>query len=550
MRRLQLPPEALQEALDSSATTLQKGVQQWFTPQDLALALTSHFQFYNLPEPYVGDLFGAGQGSLLTRFTTHPSARTFAIELDPLCTPPSHHLMRGDCTQILPLLIECRAKFDLLVANPPFSLTWNVAGQGTNSTLATFQWMLQLLHNRGQGMILCNAAAIATLQTKVPHLLRHIHTTVILPNYFPNTGRWADMKLAALYLNPSHSGDQRTIDLSDLPADAATLNVLKDRLSQFNHLCYAAMHPAAYHDALPRWRAVAQEIQERQRARRAGHSLYNIVLQQDGRISTYLTPFERFTTKLDPAFIADLASLHGRHLRNLVISRSERSALEAAVLGKIWKVDPKLPTALSTAIGEYNALRAPLRPLNATQRLGYLDEHNEILCTKPFRGCKPGSRYRVATRIVEGGRMDERIRYDKKPKRPTDPPLKEEVFVSGMMLEIIITTPEGPAVFLQDPKLSREQNKDKLNSLPTLIEHFAIPEVPDAETAHADRFADAQARLMALCPATTPPTRQQLANLAQGIAPPAPPTKTSPDLAGTSRRVQLAPHPPAPPTSS
>jgi len=547
MRRLQLPTEALQEAIDAAPNAIAKGVQQFLTPPDLAEALTAHLSFAYLPEPHIADLFGAGQGSLLSRFFTHPTARTFAIELDPLCSPPTHHLMRGDCTQIVPLLIETKAKFDLLLANPPFSLTWNVEGKGTNSTLATFRWMLDLLTGRGWGMLLCNAASLAPLKEKYPQLYTHIHTTVLLPNFFPNTGRWQEMTLAAIYFSPQFTGYPSTIDLTHLEANTTTIEFLKYRLAKVNHTASGVTNTS--HDAVPRWRAVTQEMQDRQMARRAGHHAYNIVLRQDGHISTYLTPFERFTTKLDPSLVADLHSLHNRHLRNLVISRSERSALEAAVHGQIWRVDPALPTALSTAIGEYNALRAPLRPLNAIQRLGYLDEHNEILCIKPFHGCRPGHRYRVTTQIVEGRRIDRRPRYDKKPKLPTDPPLKEEVFVSGMMLEITVHTPETPRLFVQHIALSQEKDPLKLHSLLDLVEHFAIPEVPDVETAHADRFMEMQQRLFSLCPATTPPTPQQLANLATGTAPPAPPTKTSTGPAVTHRRVQLAPHPPAPPTA-
>src|SRR6202021_2741904 len=86
----------------------------------------------------------------------------------------------------------------------------------------------------------------------------------------------------------------------------------------------------------------------------------------------------------------------GRQPIQRVGQRSQRKALEDAVgvggrqqSGRpqgLWRVDPELQRAVETAIAEYNRVRAPLYPLPKIQRLGYLDEQDDILCYKTLTG--------------------------------------------------------------------------------------------------------------------------------------------------------------------
>jgi hypothetical protein len=535
MRRFDLPVNDLQEALDASPSALQKGVQQFLTPQPLAHTLLSPYRIpVSTIETAVADLFGAGKGALLAPIQHHLSVRTFAIELDSDCKPEGiHHHLRADTATAVPLLIETNAKFDLLVANPPFSLTWPCDDQPLNSTLATFRWMLQLLNPRGQGMLLCNAASIVKLQQHFPHdLAAHVHTLALLPNYFPHTGRWQEMTLAALYFSPSHSptSSPHTIDLTALPADDTTLTTLRQRLTRFPHQFDIRHSEDPATDPLPRFRAVATELDDRRQQRRAGHAAYNILLRPNGTLSTYLTPFERYAKapKLPRALIEDLASLNNRHLRDLVVARSQRSALEAAVHGTVWRVDPQLPTALAKATAEYNALRTPISILNDVQRLGFIDEENTLLCTKAIHGCQPGQRYPITTQVTEGRTIQHRPRYDRPPLYPNGPHPKEEIHTRGMELEITVKTPNGPLHFTHHPNLS--QRTLKPTPLQTLISHFQIPHVPALEEAYATEFQAAIDHIYTLCPRTSP-------------LPPPTTTPAKPTAHTNARR--LDPHPPA-----
>jgi len=554
MRRLSLPLPALQEALDAAPNALQKGVQQFLTPAHLATALLAPYRLASsATEITIADLFGAGQGALLSPFTDHLAARTFAVELDTACKPPGvHHLLHADTSIAAPLLIETGAQFDLLLANPPFSLTWTVEGQPLNSTLATFRWMLELLAPEGQGMLLCNAASITALQKAYPHDIFNVHTTLLLPNYFPQTGRWADMTLAALYFSSRPRSNPKTFDFSQHPADTATLNAVRHALATAPGLI-RTLQPSTTADSnpLPRFRAVAAEVATRRKQRRHGHDAYNILLRPNGTVSTYLTPFEHFAKapKLPRELVADLASLNGRHLRDLVVARSQRRALEAAVHGGIWRVDPTLPPAISAAVADYNAQRTPLSRLNPVQCLGYVDELNTLLCIKPLLGCQPGERYTITTQITEGRTIRHQFRYDRPPIYPGGPHPKEEIHVAAMELEITVLGPHSELHFTHHPKLSTRVRKPL--DLETLIAHFEIPTVPSLEEAYATEYQDAIDRLMALCPLSSPPSPQKTPPR-PGTPPPAPPdpTATPPALQSYARRLAPtapAPHPQAPP---
>ena len=93
--------------------------------------------------------------------------------------------------------------------------------------------------------------------------------------------------------------------------------------------------------------------------------------------------FDTACGRVDKVHAAELHALNGRKPIQLVVQRSQRQALlEAVKPGSPWRVDPKLQTAVDAAIVEYNRVRAPLYPLPKIQRLGYLDEQDDILCNK------------------------------------------------------------------------------------------------------------------------------------------------------------------------
>lgn len=524
MRKLTLPSDAMQEALDAATNAPTKGVQQFFTPPAWASALCSAFEFDGNCSHHVGDLFGSGIGHLLAPFRDKETADLWSIDLDPKCKPEGSHHLQGDCSAAIPLLLAVQAKFHVLVANPPFSLVWQTPEGQVNSTIATMRWMPQLLTRLGQGLIICNASSLPALQ-QLPEW-RYVQGAFILPNFFPGTGRWGEMKIAAIYLSPEIDKNVRPDDWSHL-----------DREEIADRMRYAKLPvPNIHFDAATEWKAVAEELARRRRSRTAGHDLYHIILRPDGSISTWLSLYERLTTTIDPELVATLHSLNKHHLRELVVARSQRNALEHAVHSGIWQVDPQLSAAVSQAILEYSALRCPMRPLSAVQRLGYLDEHHTILCTKSVDSFHAGERYPLKTEMVKGYRTQFRPRYDKPPLIPGDPPPREEIEITGLDLKITIGTGSTAAHFIRHPN-----PQESTRPLTELIKHFQVPEVPTAADSKPEAYQEALAMLAPYAPKTTPPRSTSAKPAATHKARTPAPRRISPALHSASPATQSPP---------
>ena len=126
----------LDEVLTSAKNARRKGTQQFETPREVAEALC-----LPLPptRPMIVDL-QCGHGALL-----HAAALTaprsdprhlLGLDIDPTASIPDCHakfpvnrrVIHGDFTKLAPLLLRVKARFDLLVLNPPFSLQWDMGG--------------------------------------------------------------------------------------------------------------------------------------------------------------------------------------------------------------------------------------------------------------------------------------------------------------------------------------------------------------------------------------------------------------------------------------
>jgi hypothetical protein len=77
-----------------------------------------------------------------------------------------------------------------------------------------------------------------------------------------------------------------------------------------------------------------------------------------------------------------LFALQGQTIMQLVMQVASRQALERITTRGGWRVDPRIPEEIRKCLNEYNTVRAPLYPLPASQRLGFLDEAETILCKK------------------------------------------------------------------------------------------------------------------------------------------------------------------------
>jgi hypothetical protein len=127
------------------------------------------------------------------------------------------------------------------------------------------------------------------------------------------------------------------------------------------------------------WESVANEWRNRHKQSRND---YNVWLDDQGRIKTHLSVYDNHRTTVPKLDAEALSLLDGQRPMQLVMQTATRSALERAVTSGVWRVQPHLPVLVMNAIQQYEAVRAPLNPLSKAQRLGYIDEHGDILCIK------------------------------------------------------------------------------------------------------------------------------------------------------------------------
>ena len=503
MRRQKLHLDNLDEVLKSSSNASRKGTQQFETPPEQAEALC-------LPLPRVRPIVfdpQCGHGALLRAAAMtcrDNSQRLLGIDIDPTADIPDiasrfrcqRDVIHGDFKRLFPLMLEAKARFDLIVANPPFSLRWQIGqDKAKDSTLATFEAIHAMLTKIGESMMICNAATADRLL--VPHpLYSKTWLRLDLPNFFP--GVLQNITIAVLYFAHSHRGTgPLTLTAPDAMPD--TIRRVLD-------------HPSKNRDVLIRgpvvrrssdtWAntsgfdAVQEEWRRLTDAEFAARTGWNIKLTATGHITTYLTPFQSLSGTVPKELAEALAKINGQHPTALVVQRTSRRALLLAVRGGIWRVHPEVITAVDEAVRAYNTVRAPLRPLNRMQRLGHLDEEDMIKCERlPCYGFTAGKSYPMESETIEGKKVEQRAHWRREDET-------EEVLVTGQELLIRVQDDRKEwHAFTQYPlgdEQERERPEDHFHLLSELIECFEIPEVLDVAKLHPQEFAMYQARMRVL----------------------------------------------------
>jgi hypothetical protein len=199
--------------------------------------------------------------------------------------------------------------------------------------------------------------------------------------------------------------------------------------------------------------------------------------------------------------VEELDSLNDRSPMELVVQVSTRRALMRAASGEIWRVCPEVKIAVDKAIKDYNSVRAPFIKLNPVQRIGYLDEYDQVKCIAPFNGFTVGQMYQMTTQTHESEKVEMRKRVDGKPE--------EEILVHGMQVLISIFDDAGNehefTVFPNEKNEAEEKpkrgffnnrnsvlpvaGKKKLSHfLQELAENFEIPHVPDVAECNPDLY--------------------------------------------------------------
>lgn len=493
MKRQSLAWENLQAVLDSASNAAQKGMQQFFTPPEIARALA-----IPLPSvrPSITDL-QCGSGNLLFGAANSDTEHLIGTDIDPASSIPatgnaSRHFATCDIQKLYPLLCEVDWRADLFVLNPPFSLRWNtetlhalsdserpaVAQEwkrhsrktSIDSVLATFLIALDRLTDRGEGYLICSQSTAERILPGDSPLRSHVWLWIRTPNFFPDTD--PEMEVAIIYFCAAEQSEFRQREFPAITS-AAMRKISREEWREgldVYHAYRATNSTASLFDA------AKEELRAQEGATR--RLPFNIWLGVDGTIQRHLTPFQAASGKVPRDLVSELHKLQGQVPLSLVVQKATRCALVRAVHSAHWRVEPRLIEAVERAVRDYESVRAPFNPLNEVQRLGYLDEYDNLTCKVSFAAFRAGKAYNISSRTVPIQRVEKRINLLGKP---------EDVQIQGNELLIEIKGDDG-----RKHSFTFDTNNENVPSpssdLQSLIAHFEIPEVPDIASLFPDRY--------------------------------------------------------------
>ena len=540
-RHTAIAPANLQAVLDSAANAVHKGQAAWFTPipwaEALALALPSY-------RPVMVDLT-CGNGQLLGGAAATGTYHRLGCDIEALPDDPDQimgasfpaRFIQADVTLLADYLHRAEWEADCFVLNFPFDHHWyrdrlaflsdsacravsiafdrhdgRTSEDTIDSTVAGLCLALDRCSPWGEGYIIANHNTVERLiwNDDAPHaaLAAHIWCRVTV-NHNICDGR-EGMQTDILYFARAHtSGCNKEIHSITSLAEAAQAlaTVGKARLGLRAGSVVRQYEGGHTANTTELWDAIGLEWRTDQGKNRPTDQRWNIWLDADGTLATNLTPFQEAAEPLKKAQYVRLHALKGKHPMQLILQKAERKDLERAVFGTIWRVAPAVIEAVQGALAEYNAVRSPLYPLSQIQRLGYLDDNDDILCLKDLWlvdgltsvGGTPqppgtptfcaGQRYTIRTETISVTRTGQKMNVTGS---------LDDVSWEGSELALFIRDADGIERLFMEDHLSQENVRLSIQAegapspiefnLQHLIEHFEIPEVPDVAAVHPEAY--------------------------------------------------------------
>lgn len=489
-------------SIPSAATNSHlKGLQQYFTPSDYAAALAAAWPSERRS---IADLH-CGNGSLLRGLANSTTREVIGCDIDPASTlggpktwqaaqpsiamPLTHHA-HGDVLDLFPLLLETGTRFDLLSLNPPFSLTWplkllpeplrkGLTGKTIDSTHATLRMIPHLLTELGEAMLIGNASTLQRLKDQFPEDFAHVWLHLEIPSFFPGVDK--NLMLGVLYLcGQERPPIQRFWDSwsHHLPPDtiAAMLDALRRKC--FTADCITQPWQATTAIA----RAFTACTDEMERRRDPSASQANVTIDTEGRVRTWISVYQEKSSAIPAALVSYLRTINRKHPLELTLQRGARMALQQAIDSGYWTIDPRADDVIRQSLADFDRDRAPLTPVSNVQRIGWIDDAEELLCTRDFAHFQAGQKYPLSTKTIDWKKNELRPRYHAG-KRDT-----EQILVRGTELQITLHHESfSPVHFIFNP--DKASNLHATHNLEDLAAHFALPEVQDITHLKPEQFA-------------------------------------------------------------
>jgi predicted RNA methylase len=469
----------------------------------------------------------------LTRFYPLLKSAGFVADCFALNPPWDLHQYRANLKEL--------ADSDCPAVELAFAAHDGRTGKDTiDSTIATLCIALDRCSPYGEGLLIANESTLERLlfAPGAPHraLAPHIWAHLVIPGNIccsQSSSSSSSFSTGVIYFARSHNSGcswnkTLTVDSVDFlkTVDSLCFELGRNRINFRRGTVIRSYEGGHTPDSAGLWDAAREEWSFLSSSSSSSSSkAWNIWLDLDGTIKTNLSLFDQASGRVNKEQYQRLFTLNGKHPMQLILQKAERKELMRAVgiqasacsgppstlparhsLGDggnpqpsttPWRVAPAVTDAVRQALDEYNAVRAPLYPLSKIQRLGYLDENDDILCTKNLSSSSSssnlaflsGARYAIRTETIRVKRAGTKLNLTGE---------RDEVEWEGSQLALFIRDTAGiERLFMEEQWRDKEvtlsiQDKGAPSpieyNLQQLIEHFEIPEVPDVSTVHPQAF--------------------------------------------------------------
>lgn len=543
MRKTQINPGILQDFFESASNAAGKGQAQFFTPPDWAAVLAIPLPRYRpvLIDPH------CGAGHLLQGAARGSTDYLLGCDIDPCPLAAPVKRVTADANKLFRLMRQVDFRADCWVLNPPWDLhqyrepllaldtEWELATvrrafqahdgrtakDTIDSTIASLCLALDRSSEWGEGLLIANEATLQRLlfapdaahRGLCVHIWAHL---VIQGNPMTCLQNCAHQEQGQFQTGVIYFARGHDTGCPNPQTPARTsleeVRIVCEELYRARIQQRTGPEIKSYQhteDTAERWQAIAEEWE---RLNRKDRPQWNLTVRPDGTIKTDLSLFDQQSGRVDKTQAAALHDLNGKLPLQLVMQRAQRAHLERAAFGNgggganPWRVDPKLQDAVRKAVNDYHAIRAPLYPLSPIQRLGYLDECDEIQCRKNLSAVAQGlcfqadHTYQLRSTTVAVQRTGTKLNLSGE---------EDDVVWNGQELAFWIVDDHGTERLFMEARLRNkdvrvsilkpgekpgkqdERNLDQCAidfTLQQLVSHFLIPDVPDVARVNPEAY--------------------------------------------------------------
>lgn len=444
--------EVTEEMLDSSASVLQsymgrgtRGLQQFFTPPEAAELIAQVFG------PICTFDLTAGNGGILNAF---PEDHRFGIEIDQdMIDAGEYCSITADLQKLYPLMKRIDLRVPGIAINPPFGLQWEDASLGKmNSTVMTYLYALNLLQDDGQGVLIAGANRFDKEIMGTLDEANKIYAIIECDNLFTN----ADIpSVIAFFTTESCDHPERwSCARADIPFMETNERVQRLRAKVLYYTQrYSAEGERVYYQNLFR------DLQIEYAKRYAPTEKPKFSISLTGKkIKASLSAYDKLAlNKVNK--LRNIEMLHNQASAYFALNTREWKMLLELAHDEVITINPQMVINVEELLAEAKKQICPLYPIKTAQRLGFLEDANEIKCIKTGGDFVCGELYEVTASTEVTSLRYTTIVFNKENEPKEAKKLKEWKY-----LRIVI----GDTVFNDDPE-----------NIQFILDHFDLPDPGD-----------------------------------------------------------------------